>query len=304
MDIKQIIYDFKPNNRNITNDTYIYRIVNLLDFDLDFENYESTVEFLSGKYTIKTVKSFATSIVVYLQAIKKDNQIIDKYQKLILEINNKVEILDNKNEATEKEKDNMISIKDIEEVIEKLKNKLSVEKLHENNKKYFILLQKYLVINLYHLTEPLSNDYINMLVYKTNPSKIDNEMNYISLNKKTITLNRYKTRKNYGVLINKIPNEMVAIIEKWIKERVVIYPELKNNRQLLINNRLVPMTQVNLTQMLNSIFGKNISSTMLRKIFLSDKYPVQHSIEEMNNTSRKMGHSVKTQQSTYRKKTD
>jgi hypothetical protein len=58
------------------------------------------------------------------------------------------------------------------------------------------------------------------------------------------------------------------------------------------------LTAVNsITRILNKIFGKKVGSSMLRHIFLSDKYGEVKG--EMADDAKAMGHSVDEQQNTY-----
>jgi integrase len=58
------------------------------------------------------------------------------------------------------------------------------------------------------------------------------------------------------------------------------------------------LTAVNaITRILNKIFGKKLGSSMLRHIFLSDKYD----IKEMEEDAEAMGHSVAEQRKYLRK---
>jgi hypothetical protein len=156
---------------------------------------------------------------------------------------------------------------------------------------------------LYYLIQPVRNDYVNCEVYYDRVSQ-NLIKNYIFLNDGVLVLNRYKTRGSYGTgnEIN-LPNELIEIIKKWMEIRVQTYPLLSGNRELLLTKNLQPMTQVNLTQFLNRIFQKKVSSTILRKSYLSEKYPVTRTQNEMIQDARNMQHSVSVQQSTYRKKT-
>ena len=55
-----------------------------------------------------------------------------------------------------------------------------------------------------------------------------------------------------------------------------------------------PLSQVNsMTKLFNKIFGKRISSSALRHIFLSDKYG--DTVKDMKEDAEKMGHTVETQ---------
>ena len=71
------------------------------------------------------------------------------------------------------------------------------------------------------------------------------------------------------------------------------------------NSRGGPMTPNGLTKFLNktfSIIGKdNISSTMLRHIYISKKLDKSPYLEEKEQIAMKMGHSINTQE-LYRKK--
>ena len=63
------------------------------------------------------------------------------------------------------------------------------------------------------------------------------------------------------------------------------------------------MKKNGLTKYLNKIFKpKKVSTTLLRKLYLSEKYPVVHNRKDMKKDAYVMGHSVSTQQGIYRKK--
>jgi integrase len=70
--------------------------------------------------------------------------------------------------------------------------------------------------------------------------------------------------------------------------------------KLLVGADGTPLTAVNvITRLLNRVFGKKIGSSMLRHIYLSDKY--KDTIDEMKTDAAAMGHSV-GQQRAYVKK--
>jgi hypothetical protein len=169
---------------------------------------------------------------------------------------------------------------------------------------YFDTYKKYLVLNLYYLIPPIRNDYVGCEVYELPLENPNMEKNYIYMSTKKLVLNRYKTSKAYGQG-NEIdlPDNLIEIIRTWINIRNKVYPKLIGNNELLLTKNLTGMSQVNLTQFLNRIFGKNVSSTILRKSYLSEKYPVTHTVSEMERDAKSMQHSIRTQQQTYRKKT-
>jgi len=66
---------------------------------------------------------------------------------------------------------------------------------------------------------------------------------------------------------------------------------------------LKSLSRNNLTKCLNKIFEpKKVSSTMLRKVYLSNKYPVTHTFEEMSKDASIMGHDILTARKIYSKK--
>ena len=189
-------------------------------------------------------------------------------------------------------------------IVENLKSRIDKMIPVENYYNYFDTYKQYLVINLYYLIQPLRNDYVGCEVYNTPVFFPDSTKNYIYIGSKTLVLNRYKTSRFYGKDNTiQLPGPLVDIISEWMRVRALIYPKLQGVSELLVTKDLIPMGQVNLTQFLNRIFGSKVSSTMLRKSYLTEKYPVTHTSAEMNSDAKAMQHSVRVQQTTYRKKT-
>ena len=139
----------------------------------------------------------------------------------------------------------------------------------------------------------MRNDYAQMKVYH---EKEVNGENYIHLKKKIIILNKYKTSKTYGEKEIDISDKIIKLIKRWV--------DITGNEYLLINIRdRNPMTNNGLTKYLNKIFKpKKVSTTLLRKLYLSEKYPVVHDRKDMKKDAYIMGHSLDTQQGIYRKK--
>jgi hypothetical protein len=299
--ILEVINRYAPHNREITNKTYASKVYKLVSAGIDLDDFSSTSEFIMNNYTKKTYKSIITSVIVYRKAIGASTE---EYDTELKKVNDEIQRDYEKNEASPSESQNFITRREIKGLIDFYKAKLELTAPFENNTRYFDRFQQYLVLNLYYLIPPVRNDFVNLQVHATYvPKKSqDEETNYIFLNKKQLVLNRYKTKKTYGASNTMdLPGELVDIVREWLNVREIIYPELVSQSQLLLTKTLVPMKQVNLTQYLNRIFGRKISSTMLRKSYLSEKYPVVHSKEEMKNDAKAMLHSVDTQQTIYRK---
>lgn len=300
-DIETIIRKSRPNLRDITIRTYVSKIDKFLNKN-DINNPQESIKYLHLNYSKKTVKSFLIALKVYLNALG-EKELEEQYGKEMKRLNDIIQNEDLQHIPTKKERENMVTKKEITDLIESLKEKFQKLALKRDAFTYFEIYKRYLVLNLYHLIPPLRNDFIGCEVYEDTLSLQDMEKNYIFLKDKKLVLNRYKTRNTYGTGNTvELPQELVDIIRRWIEIRNIIRPEIKNVKELLLTQDFAPMKQVNLTQFLNRIFGKNVSTTMLRKSYLSEKYPVTTTGEEMKKDAKSMTHSVSTQQTTYRKK--
>ena len=161
------------------------------------------------------------------------------------------------------------------------------------------------VLSLYTKIQPRRNqDYLNMLVVKKWSEDMSADHNYLDLTGNQFVFNKYKTAKKYGVQKIAIPSDLLDILVPYLKHNP-LWKESKGKAAVpfLVSPGGVPITALNgITRILNKIFGKKIGSSMLRTIFLTDKYSDLK--EEQEADSRAMGHSVALQQGTYVKEKD
>ena len=108
--------------------------------------------------------------------------------------------------------------------------------------------------------------------------------NYYKGNK--FYFNKYKTVKTYGMQILELPKELNNILKKWIKMNTNDYMIYSSN------NNKISCPQI--TRILNKVFGKNISTSMLRHIYLTNVYKDVPQINKMENLANEMGHSIST----------
>jgi len=300
--IKDSIREFKPDSKEITLEGHARKIRIMYE---KFAVKRSLMEYLSvpkevienieEKYSkITTISGVICSIFTYLKAVKADEKIIDYFYKKYIGLKREINKINDLNEKTEIEEKNWITQAEVKQRIDYLKTYLDIKHNSFDN------FQQYLVLNLYFLITPLRNDYARVEVF--NKFEEDYPGNSIALDTKKLTLNEYKTSKTYGRKTIVLPDELVDIVAKWIIIREKIHPELIGRKELLFNLKLTPMNQVNLTMYLNKIFGRRVSSTMLRKSYLSERFPVNESIFDMKELAGNMCHSIRDQQSSYRKK--
>ena len=175
-------------------------------------------------------------------------------------------------EKTEKQSANWVSWEDV------IKTR---ERLRGEGKHLELML-----LSLYTEIPPRRNkDFFEMVVSEgDNPDKTRNYCVLKSGRPVKLVFHLYKTRKEYGTQDIDIPDVLA--------DAILLY----NPR---VGEKLLPFQHENgITRCLNRIFdGKKIGASMLRHIYLSDKYGDRR--DEMANDARLMGHSIQQQQSTY-----
>jgi integrase len=140
-------------------------------------------------------------------------------------------------------------------------------------------------------------DYIDMYFINHNKDSLDSNKNYLDYKNKKFIFNNYKTNKKYGLQSLEIPNDLLEIIDLYLKHH-----PLNPDKKLLFKKNIEfrflvfsdgsPFNLNSTTRVLNKLFdGKRVGSSMLRHIYLSSKY----NIDEMKKDADAMGHSVEEQ---------
>lgn len=283
--IEELMYKLKEQ-RGLADTTIRQYIRNLLTlngkkpFDnLGFLKKKKDIDAKLLPYSPNTRKSFVTTIVSVLtlekEKDKRYNPAYNHFYSQMMKINHSIP---KTNQKTDKENENWIHWKDVLEI----KNKLE----SISNPQWEDIL-KATVLALYTEIQPRRNqDYYLMDVVQKITNDLPNDRNYYSVKDGVFVFNRYKTQKKYGQQIIEVPHTLLNILNTYISKH-----PLRNQRvfPLLVYSDGTPFTKVNsITRILNSIFGKKIGASMLRHIYLSDKYDV----EEMKQDAEVMAHST------------
>ena len=251
------------------------------------KNKENILEQLESKKP-NTKRTYLISIVsaVKNSENKQIKKLYEYYYPMLEQLNK--ELLDN-TKKTDKEVDNWISEEELKEVIEncdaiieEIKTKRKID-----DKQYDKLLDC-LILSLYTKIAPRrSLDYIEMVVSKPEENQTTN---YYYQGK--FYFNRFKTQTKYQQQIIDIPPSLEQILKLYMK-----FKKGETNK-LLINVKGVPLkTSTDMTNRLNKIFGSKVSSSMLRKQFLTSKYGKV--IEELEKDTADMATSVGTALNNY-----
>lgn len=242
------------------------------------------------KYKITTQRNIIIAIVSILKNLGDDKYKL--YYDTMIQLNKKIEDEAKENKKSDIQKENWISWADVVNKFNELK-----EKLKSSNNISESMYNNYLdavILGLYVLSPPRRNkDYLIMKVSKDGKG-LDDKYNWLNLKNKQFIFNNYKTKGTYGQQIIDVNNELLNLIKKYLK-----YKKDGNGFLLVKFDGNILNSDNSITRRLNNIFGKKISSSMLRHIYLSDKY--KDVKEEMANDSKAMAHSI-NQQGDYIKK--
>lgn len=267
------------------------------------EDDKKVIKYLNGlNVSYLTVRNYYNTIIVFMQALNYPDELIKKYQDNRDILNEDYLKHQKTGDKTLKQSKNWATLEEINKVVDDLDNDIKKTNSGFNNKKYINKVQLLFVLKFF-LSIPLRNDLgnntkiIKLGDYKK-LNKDDKESNnyYVySPPKSFLSLSQYKTFKKYGLKIIDIPKDIKRYFSKW-------YSLNPNPEYLLVNlNNNEPMTSHQLTIMLTKFFkrtlNKNIASTILRHIILSETFGEMK--KEQEKMAEIMGHSVATQQTIY-----
>jgi hypothetical protein len=95
------------------------------------------------------------------------------------------------------------------------------------------------------------------------------DFNYIDINDSKFIFNNFKTAGTYKTQIIDIPDNLMSVIKLYLTKRKGV----KSKLPFLVNFKGEPLTTSSqMTRILNKIFNKKVSVSMLRNMFLTNKY--------------------------------
>jgi hypothetical protein len=222
----------------------------------------------------------------HLRSYIKVNELLGHSGDLVA-LNNKIRELNNRAlyaKPTQKEIDNIIDINYIIQKRDEYKSQLT-DNFHTKD-------AYYLLLSLYTYLPPLrSEDYYNTVIKNDNTNL--NEDNYYDIEKKQLVLNHYKTSKTHGQRIIDIPNELAEIIKNFHNK--------SNSNYLICTRTCHKFDACSFNNMFKRCLNKKVSSSLLRKCFVSNSLDLNVNAEERIMNAKIMGHTVGVQQLIYSK---
>eukprot|EP01047_Picozoa_sp_COSAG01_P005796 COSAG01_NODE_202_length_22130_cov_167.927239_16_plen_288_part_00 len=286
MDLEQIKSTIKEARPNISENslkvysTNVKKVIGNNDVKI-LKNKQHILDFLQGK-SASTKRNYLNAILIFLKINESKTN-----KKLIRELetmrDTEQDKYINSNEdgrISDVQKENLVEwteiLKVVDSVTKLVRDKNLLKKKSEDFKKpEYILLQTYILLNLYTKLPPLRNDYSGMKVLSKQQFKdlkiSERERgNWLVTDLKTymkIYINNFKTQGVYDEIIidtKDIPKELRLILNKFI-----VQFNLKNDYLFKIFNTEKKTTRQQITMLLTNIFKKilkkNISTTLIRK---------------------------------------
>ena len=250
------------------------------------------------KYSNATLKNKLSSIIVYLRMKKQPDELIKKYVDMFESLSGQMSKEHATMDKTDKEKDNWMSKDELIKYSNILKKELPKKPTTKSEMSKWM---RYITL-LIHINYPLRNELADTEI----TNKIinnDPNINYIQVKKDNVSalIQAYKTKKTYKDINFNFVKEVADEIRTYYKHLSTFKKTNNiNNDWFLMAKNNEKMTRNDFTHFMQSIFeplGKNISTTMIRKIIVSSLYPV----EQMKELSKVMMHDVSTAMQYYAK---
>jgi len=317
MNTIEMIQNARPDAKESTIKQY-YALVNKLQkkYDTDawkFLNDPEDVKKTLSDLHFTSRRNTYNAIVVLLMAMNFDNtfdDLIETYTKMRNELNEQYVKEQESGIISEKQKDNFATIEEIQGMINDMEKEIKKRKLKTIGSDKLTNSDRELltVYTLYQMLIrlPTRNDMAGMvLTNKTQLKKthkdIQEKTNYLlnSKDKMTIILNDYKTSKTYGQKEIEVPKDLQKIFKMFIRATG------RKVGDILFRSSLdKPLSRNGISQLLlktsKKYLGKAVSTTIMRKSVVSDKFSKKN--DEQEKMADVMAHSVAVQNQTYVKK--
>jgi hypothetical protein len=324
--IKKILQYARPDSKDTTIGVYKSNLKKLATIfnssDFKFLSRPSIVERKLKDYKFKvkdemrnlnftTIRNIYSAIIVLLEGLDKLNNnskqknTIDKYMTKRDNLNKLYDSKMKDDNVSAKQKAQIVDKKTIDVMIAKLKSE--VDAMSDKSKLYVSdksKIRAYTIFTILSKT-PIRNDLANMIyvtdeMYEDEDDEVKKTTNYLVENKdgiKYFMFNDYKTKKQYGEVKVKITKKVSDVIDEYL-----------DVMEYAIGDDIFPMSRNNISTLLirqsTRLIGKRISTTLMRKIYMSDKYkPPPKITKEQQEDANNMMHSVETAQKIYIKNT-
>lgn len=309
-DLKADIKKSRPNVKDSTIKMYESNLNKLKKlFDSDNWDFLKNVESVKDKlkdlhYTSQ--RNYYNSIIILLMALNDKNKydkLLKQYGDLRDDLNKQYEDDNANGKISDKQKPNFVALQVVKDGIETMGKELKAKKFKKVDSlsaKDKTLLMVYIIYQI-HIRLPMRNDLagaeaITKRAYNKLTAEDKKANNYLVVEKGKMffVMNKFKTQRKYEQLNIDIPKDLERLLRTYIKINGMGVLFKSSTGKALTRNAL---SQLLIKYSKKYMDGKSISTTILRKIVLSDKFAdVKKEQEEMAKVT---GHSVETMNKVY-----
>ena len=310
-DLNETISKARPNAKESTIKMYernLKKLKTLFEADnYDFlEDVDKVQKMLSDKH-YSTQRNYWNSIIILLMAInhdKKYDKLLKEYEALRDAGNKQYEDDNATGKISEKQSKNFVELKEVEAMVDEIGKEIADKKIKKKGdltSKDKALLQVWVILKI-HLKQPMRNELgggteaIMKSRYNKLTDKEKEDNNYLVVEKSKMwwVMNNYKTSKTYKEKKIDIPKDLEKVLRLYIR--------INGMGVLFKSSTGAPLSRNAISQLLiktskSRMDGKSISTTLLRKIVLSDMF--QDNKEAQEKMAEITGHSVETMNKVY-----
>lgn len=312
--VKELIMKARPEAKESTIKMYSSNLEKLKKmFESDGYKFLNNIDKVKDKLKelhFTTQRNYYNAIIILLMALDEKKELIEEYSELRDKLNKQYEDTNATGTISEKQKENFVELSEIRKMIDQMSTEINQKKLKKAETlkpKDFMLIQTFILFNIYTRL-PMRNDVSGMILqnkrsYNKTNEDAKKEHNYLIMEKGKMffVLNQFKTSKKYKELDIDVPKDLEKLLRFYIRIN-----KIKVGDVLFTSSTGKPLTRNALSQLLikttKKYMGKSISTTLLRKIVLSDKF--SDAKKEMEAMSKITGHSTQTMSNVYVKDKD
>lgn len=289
--IKAILKANRPNISESSIKTYtsllnaIYRNSFPDDKEMDIEKFkdvDKVMEFANTK-AASTRRSYLAALVVLLN----NGEETEIYRKQMLKDIKTHQEEEDEQRKTRRQEENWIDYEDVKKIWNDmynelkpiLKKKTPIEINAEKRRKLndFML---FTVASGIYFPPQRSKEWSDMKI-----NNVDKEKdNYIDMDTNEFVFNSHKNTTKTGRKVVKFPNKFKSLLNRYLRYNTSDY--------LIHTKGNLKLSNIQITKHLNDIFGKKVSTSMLRHIYLTEYEKTNPTIAERKKVAADMGHSM------------
>lgn len=252
-----------------------------------FWDYDRVMEVIETK-PAAVRKSYLSALVVLTQG----DEVAEQYRALMMQdiAEHRGDI--EKQEMNKKQEENWLTWMEVKSVWKKMHDE--VKPLFGRNPKKSPLsaderlsLVKFMILSVtsgVFFPPRRSKDWTEM---RTTIPANRLEGNYFDMDGRQFVFNDHKTKKTAGQETTHFPVRFGALLKKYLKV-------MGEHEYLFVNSRGGKLGNVNLAMYLHTIFEKNISTSMLRHIYITHHERGTPELKGLRGRAKAMGHSLET----------